>query len=57
MMGYLFLGIRTSVGCTESSSSSGFQLQRQPHPDEGATKRQQSAAADEVEGGIRQRMF
>jgi len=26
-MGYLFLGIRTSVGCTVSSFSSGFQLQ------------------------------
>lgn len=26
-MGYLFLGIRTSVGCTVPSSSSGFQLQ------------------------------
>ena len=40
MMGYLFLGIRTSVGCTESSSASGFQLKQQPHPDGGATKRQ-----------------
>jgi len=39
MMGYLFLGIRTSVGCTVSSFSSGFQLQ--PNQNQAS-----SAAAD-----------